>query len=156
MSDAQAQARAQYEAIARLVAAHRLDYDRLDELRDSREELDADDREELAALETIAGEYEEADKVMDACIENILSLETRGGWNSGGNIDTTPVEYRIVLCTGGPHVELRGDIRDGAYADTATIYFCGWGEGEKELALTSEEDEILLYYADLFPLYNAE
>ena len=42
--------------------------------------------------------------------ETPLSIEVRSGWHSVGEDAGEPEEFRIVLCTGGPHVELTGDI----------------------------------------------
>ena len=62
----------------------------------------------------------------DAIYEIPLSAEVRSGWHSVGEDAGEPEEFRIVLCTGGPHVELTGDI-----GGTVRVVFKDWdGSGE--------------------------
>ena len=86
-------------------------------------ELNSDDAEELAELEKQAGEYADRDGARDAIYETPLSVEVRSGWHSVGEDAGEPEEFRIVLCTGGPHVELSGDI-----GGTVRVVFEDWGE----------------------------
>lgn len=88
--------------------------------------MDADDATELAELEAQVGEYEDADGVHAAIMEYPLSAETRSGWVSYGE-DMTPAEYRIVLCTGGPHVELVGDLGYHGEPDSVRVLYSDWG-----------------------------
>ena len=86
-------------------------------------ELNGEDAEELAELEEQAGEYANQDEARDAIYETPLSVEVRSGWHSPHEDAGEPEEFRIVLCTGGPHVELTGDI-----GGTVRVVFKGWGE----------------------------
>ena len=86
-------------------------------------ELNSEDAEELAELEEQAGEYESEDEARDAISETPLSAEVRSGWHSVGEDAGEPEEFRIVLCTGGPHVELTGDI-----GGSVRVVFKDWGE----------------------------
>ena len=86
-------------------------------------ELNSDDAEELKELEEQAGEYADQDEARDAIHETPLSAEVRGGWHGVGEDAGEPEEFRIVLCTGGPHVELTGDI-----GGTVRVVYRGWGE----------------------------
>lgn len=78
---------------------------------------------EGAELEEQAGEYESEDEARDAIYETPLSVEVRSGWHAVGEDAGEPEEFRIVLCTGGPHVELTGDI-----GGTVRVVFRDWGE----------------------------
>lgn len=70
--------------------------------------LEPDDAEELAALEEAAGDCANTDDAQQRIYDDPLSVEFRSGWVSyGGKMSTE--EFRIVLCTGGPHVEIVGD-----------------------------------------------
>lgn len=44
--------------------------------------------------------------------EDALSVEVRSGWYVPGarDADTKPAEYRILLCTGGPAVQIVGGL----------------------------------------------
>lgn len=86
-------------------------------------ELNSEDAAELADLEEQAGEYADRDEAQNAIYETPLSVEVRSGWHSVGEDAGDPEEFRIVLCTGGPHVELTGDI-----GGTVRVAFKDWGE----------------------------
>ena len=86
-------------------------------------EVSSEDAAELAELEGQAGEYESEDEARDAIYETPLSVEVRSGWHSVGEDAGEPEEFRIVLCTGGPHVELTGDI-----GGSVRVVFSDWGE----------------------------
>jgi hypothetical protein len=142
------QAKAQAESIAALVAAINCDYDRLEELRDERAErisaiLDAEtpdevedqnqrmnewkaeNLEELEALEIEAGECADSDEARENVQNDPLSVEVRSGWDIVGG-DTSAAEFRIVLCTGGPHVEIRGELSNGT-PSRAWMMYQDWG-----------------------------
>lgn len=79
--------------------------------------------EELAELEEQAGEYESEDEARDAIYGTPLSIEVRSGWHAVGEDAGDPEEFRVVLCTGGPRVELTGDI-----GGTVRVVFKDWDE----------------------------
>ena len=145
--NAQAQAIAQIESIVALVAALEVDYDRLEELREELEERQEDeggcysefpaylhglaaagdpDAIELAELEAQAGGCSSQDEAQDRIQEDPLSVEVRSGWVSMGET-LEAEEFRIVLCTGGPHVEILGDLRNGS-PSSVRVRYQGWGE----------------------------
>lgn len=70
--------------------------------------LEPDDAEELAELEAIVGDCDSQDDALERIQEYPLSIEYRSGWVTPGE-ELTPEEFRIVLCTGGPHVEIVGE-----------------------------------------------
>ena len=124
MSDAQSQARAQYDSLAEMMSALDVDFDRLADLRDS---ANPDEAKELEELKSKAGEYESTEDVERAIDEKPLSIEIRSDWCSPG-AEMTPGEYRIVLCTGGPHVEIVGELAHDGSPHNARILFSDWGE----------------------------
>lgn len=122
--NAKQEAQAQVSYLVGMIRALGCDFDRLEELRDC--EYDGvvfEWSEELAELEKQAGEYADQDEARDAIYETPLSVEVRSGWHSAGEDAGEPEEFRIVLCTGGPHVELTGDI-----GGTVRVVFKDWGE----------------------------
>lgn len=88
---------------------------------------DPEEQAELDVLTECAGDYADQDAAYDAIIEDPLSIEFRSDWVSQGEMMTRN-EYRIVLCMGGPHVELRGefDYRDSPCS--VRVLFKDWGE----------------------------
>ena len=86
-------------------------------------EANSGDAEELAELEKQAGEYAGQEEARDAIYETPLSVEVRSGWHAVGEDAGEPEEFRVVLCTGGPHVELTGDI-----GGAVRVVFRDWDE----------------------------
>lgn len=146
MSDtARDQALAQCASVADMVAALECDFDRLQELRESRSdyvsesplrESDAvykwgaenpEDAAELADLEQAAEGCADADEARERILEDALSVEVRTGWHTPGE-SGEPDEFRIVLCTGGPHVEFVGDLNRYGEPDRVRCMFTDWGE----------------------------
>jgi|SRR5690606_15082376 len=157
------QAKAQLASVCAMVAALECDYDRLAELRAERDVHNAecpedgnewnfeypDEAAELAELEQAAGECEDAEDARDAILQDPLSVEVRSGWDSA-NAELAPTEYRIVLCTGGPHVEIRGELDEYGEPWNAALYYSDWFESNREYPASSEEQEALLAYARQF------
>lgn len=122
---AEEQAAAQYSSIVRMLAAVSCDYDRLQELRDEREELteavkdaealtqwETDNAEELAKLEDAAGECTDEDAARDNIREDPLEVQVRSDWTNPGE-PLEAGEFMILLCTGGPAVRIRGELNRG-------------------------------------------
>ena len=122
--NAKQQAQAQVSSIVDMIRALDCDFDWLEELRDREDGgVVFEGSEELAELEEQAGEYADQEEARDAIYETPLSVEVRSGWHAVGEDAGEPEEFRIVLCTGGPHVELTGDI-----GGSVRVVFTDWGE----------------------------
>jgi hypothetical protein len=50
----------------------------------------------------------------------------RSGWHVPGE-DNSPAEFRIVLCTGGPHVEIMGELTEDGEPCRAWLQYQDWG-----------------------------
>jgi hypothetical protein len=154
MSDtAHDQAAAQYKSIVRMVAALECDYERLQELRDLRDDgaehgptafvdQHPSEADELAKLEDAAGDCESYEDARQRIEEDALSVEVRSGWTSAGS-EFEAEEFRIVLCCGGPHVEIRGELNEHNEPHRAWIEYRGWGE--RGTYLDVEADTLLAY-----------
>lgn len=175
-SNARNQAQAQINSIVVMVAALNCDYDRLEELKAEKEELQcnlyeattkskysdyiASAKKELAEWEAeFSGELEELEEQADhresrddaeqTIHEDALSVECRSSWAGVGE-ELEPTEYRILLCTGGPHVELVGELGLYSVPVNARILYQDWFTGKEEYTPTSGETEALLEYAQCF------
>jgi hypothetical protein len=74
-----------------------------------------------------------------AAYEIPLSVEYRSGWTASTDVGEKHwEEYRVVLCTGGPHVELRG--YRGRLEETQ-LWVTQWGVPEVELPMTRAESD---------------
>lgn len=139
MSDSESQARAQVAHILGIMAALASDFDRLAELREERDDWEPTDEnlasweadnprdaQDLADLEEAAGEYTSEDDAQRALDENALSVEVRSDWCTPGE-PMTAGEYRILLCTGGPRVELVGDLGEDMQPTRVRVIHKDWG-----------------------------
>lgn len=167
MSDtAKDQAIAQCESIASMIAALDVDYQRLEDLRSEKKyyvrSIDGpteddtpenwtidnpEDAEELAELEAAAGDCESEDEARQRIEDDPLSVEVRSDWVTPGE-DMTAGEFRIVLCTGGPHVELVGDLDDYKQPSRVRVIYKDWGDrGE---LYDFDRDSVLRYCRCLY------
>jgi len=134
-------------------------------IRDHDEEADVDlDLDNLRAEVAVIVQYNcidfdtleiepfdfDEDKAREVIEEDPLSIEVRTGWHSPGPC-STPEEYKILLCTGGPAVQIIGDLNEHLEPQTATIqgqnWFTPWVSYTET---TADEDEALLTYARQF------
>lgn len=161
--NSKSEVRAQMASVCAMVAALECDYDRLAELREERDAHNAegpeagnewncecpDEAAELAELEQAAGDCEDEDAARQAILNDALSLEVRSGWETAG-ATLEPSEFRIVLCTGGPHVEIRGELDQHNEPESAQLYHFDWFEGGQEYIGNADEQAALLTYARQF------
>lgn len=102
-------------------------------------------------VELVAGlNGEHDDEARQDIYEDALSVEVRANqWQAIGP-ELEADEFRIVLCTGGPHVEIRGDLNDFNEPERVGVFHQDWFESFEELALTSQQEEAVLKYARCF------
>lgn len=171
------QANAQMRSVREMVAALECDYDRLEEMRDEFSafegaEADAaalgkaewpcdvtsnpgedyiyeyDVGRELAELEAQAGENESRDDAETAIRQDALSVEIRGDWRTV-DCEAEDSEFRIVLCTGGPHVQISGELNNGE-PTRAWLEYQDWGTPMTERVNDEGDQNALLTYAQQF------
>lgn len=110
------------------------------------ESLDAM-REELAELEAQAGDCEDEDDARQRIQEDALSVEVRSGWGAPGD-EMTAEEFRIVLCTGGPHVEIIGDLNQYGEPASVRILYRDWSESGE--LFNFDHDAVQRYASEFF------
>ncbi len=99
-------------------------------------------------------EYHDEDMAYTTLMEDPLEVSVRSGWYSpGAGVEEQGAElFRIILCTGGPHVEIRGELRlDGTPARVTLFYL--WGSESGYYPLTSDEEDVLYDYCMEFLVY---
>ena len=141
-----------YESIAEMVAALEADRDRLEELRDERQDLlDAIDAEEdsrkrkddaikaladwdeengeelaeLVAAVTLDGDEVSADEARDRITEDPLSVRVFGERTNG---EWTADRFELLLSTGGPAVRIIGELDGNSEPDRAWLEVQDWGK----------------------------
>lgn len=75
-------------------------------------------------------QYHNKDAALEAIQEHPLSVLVRSGWYSmdGKEMGTKePVEYEILLCTGGPAVRIQGDLDNYGQPKDARLEYQDWG-----------------------------
>ncbi len=87
----------------------------------------AENQEELDDLAEAAGDCADRDEAEQRIHEDPLSVEFRSGWTIPGE-PLEADEFRIVLCTGGPHVEIIGEFDAHDEPSNPRIIFKDWGE----------------------------
>ena len=98
-------------------------------------------------------EYHDENRAREAITENALSVEVRSEWHTPDDKDNCG-EYRIMLCWGGPAVQITGDLDEHSQPCTATIQYQDWFREWTNYPTTNTQDEALLAYAREF--YFAE
>lgn len=160
------------ETITSLVAACIADFDRIDELKEERDDwleenpgsflhlndprnggrwamACPDEADELAELLEQVGSYESREEVERELREMPLCIEVRSGWVERGR-DMEAEEYRIVLSCGGPHCELRGDLDNGSAHGPVRVLYSGWAESGELFDINDEQRRALNYFVNLF------
>jgi hypothetical protein len=80
---------------------------------------------------------------------NPLSVEVRHSWYVPGQ-GSDPEEFRILLCTGGPAVQIRGELGEHNEPSKAWIEVQDWFQPWTRIDLPGGAEEILLAYAYVF------
>lgn len=111
--------------------------------------LDPDDWDELQELIDNADDCEDIDDARQAIMEDALGVEVKSDWHIPGG-DSEPLEFRIVLCTGGPHVEIRGELDYYFEPSRAWLVYSDWFEGMTERVNDQGDMDALLAYANQF------
>lgn len=103
--------------------------------------MPADTYERYVTLELDSMGFETAADARQYLLELPLDVQTRSPWGT----DPYKKEYRVLLCTGGPHVELRGFMDLGAAMDARVYYRTH--DGEAELPLDRDTEQRLRTFA---------
>lgn len=95
-------------------------------------------------------EYHDEEKAREAIEESALSVEVRSDWHVPGDENEGPDEYRILLCTGGPAVQIVGSLNKYQEPETANLQYQDWFTFWENYSLTADEVDALLAYAQVF------
>lgn len=95
---------------------------------------------------------EEREAIRTAIEEDALSVEVRSDWYLPGQLPDAlaPSEYRILLCTGGPAVQIVGSLDKYSQPESARLQHQDWFTPWTDLPLTAEDEKTLLAYAGVF------
>lgn len=106
-------------------------------------------RELVAALNKAREEGEGDDEAHDNINNDALSVEVRSGWTTPGEA-LCPMEFSILLCTGGPAVRIIGELSEHNEPESARLQYQEWGTPWTDYPLTEDEEETVLAYCSCF------
>ena len=112
-------------------------------------EWNEENGEELAQLMTDAGDNTDEDRAREAIQNDALDVQVREDWKNPGE-ESTPSEFMILLCTGGPAVRIMGDLDDYMTPCRAYIEYQDWGTPWTMLDSTYVDQATLLEYCQQF------
>ena len=105
-------------------------------------------KEMLKAVENATGDEREAAE--QAIYDDPLEVSVRcASWSSQYD-NLEPDEYRILLCTGGPAVQLEGELDDRNQPYNVQLQHQDWFEPWETLSIDDKDTETLLTYARHF------
>ncbi|GCE65726.1 hypothetical protein OMCYN_01672 [cyanobiont of Ornithocercus magnificus] len=67
-----------------------------------------------------------AEAIEEAMRESVLSVEVRSGWYSPGWAQAEPVEFRLMLSSGGPALRITGDLSFHPYPRDCVMAYQDW------------------------------
>jgi hypothetical protein len=93
----------------------------------------------------------DVDEAREAITDDVLNVEVRTDWHGVGAIEACkPTDYKILLCWGGPAVQIVGSLDEYNQPDTARLQYQDWFTEWEDYPLTDEEAQTLLTYAQQF------
>jgi hypothetical protein len=79
------------------------------------------------AEESSRASCESYDRARQTIEEDALSVDVRSAWHSPGEeVGQHAAEYRILLCTGGPAVQITGELSEHGEPSTARLEMQDW------------------------------
>lgn len=118
------------------------------------EEWEADNGEELDELvkaATLDGELcKDGENARERIQESPLSVEVRSGWYNPGSENEPPEEFRILLSTGGPALQIRGELDEHRQPYRAWLEYQDWGTPWTQYFGDNIEHSTLLTFCQQF------
>lgn len=98
-----------------------------------------------------AAPEEAQDTAREEIQQDPLSVAVRGGWHSPGESSIEPpIEFNILLCTGGPAVRIIGELDEHQEPSSAQLEYQDWFTPWTTYPLTEEEESAVLAYCQVF------
>ena len=91
------------------------------------------------------------DEAREAITDDVLSVEVRTDWHTVGAVEAAkPTHYRILLCWGGPAVQIVGTLDQYNQPDSAQLQYQDWFTAWTNYPLTDDDQQVLITYAQQF------
>ncbi|MBI5270673.1 MAG: hypothetical protein HY856_13460 [Burkholderiales bacterium] len=95
-----------------------------------------------------AADSDAQEQALNDIYQDPLEVSVRSGWHLPG-VESDDAEFRIVLCTGGPHVELRGDLDEHGSPDSVKVLHNDWFEGLTDAVMSDGDQAKVLRYCQI-------
>jgi hypothetical protein len=92
---------------------------------------------------------EVSDAAREEITESVLCVEARTDWGVPG-AERQEAEYRILLSTGGPALQITGDLSDGEPDYTPSLQWQDWGTPWTDYRMTADEESDLSAFVHCF------
>ena len=92
------------------------------------------------------------DKARQSIFDAALSVDVRTDWHGVDAVEACkPTHYKILLCWGGPAVQIVGTLDGFNVPDSAMLQYQDWFTEWTNYPLTDAEAETLMKYTQQFP-----
>ena len=96
-------------------------------------------------------EYHDEEAAREFLTDAPLSVEVRTDWHAVGAVEAAkPTHYRILLCWGGPAVQIVGTLDDYNQPDSAELQCQDWFTEWTRCPTTHKDEADLMTYATAF------
>lgn len=102
----------------------------------------------LELVDALCDAGDDNDTARERIEQDVLSVRVRSDWRNVGEAPGEPVEYEILITTGGPAVRIVGDFNDYCEPISATLQVQDWGTPWTDYRDANED--VLLDYARCF------
>jgi hypothetical protein len=98
-----------------------------------------------------AEEYHDEEAAREFLTDSPLSVEVRTDWHAVGAVEAAkPTHYTILLCWGGPAVQIIGSLDQYNQPDSAALQYQDWFTEWTTFPTTDKDDAALVSYATEF------
>jgi hypothetical protein len=102
------------------------------------------------ATEEEREEYHDEEEARQAINEDPLEVSIREGWKAPGGEPYSGVDYKILLCTGGPAVRIIGELDQWGQPESARLQYQDWFTPWELYRIGDDEEKTLVSYANCF------
>tara|TARA_R100001086_G_scaffold59395_1_gene27267 strand:- start:4 stop:378 length:375 start_codon:yes stop_codon:yes gene_type:complete len=95
---------------------------------------------------------EKLEEIRESVLNSALSVEFRNGWYSDLyhlKGVTEPIEFKILLSTGGPALRIIGEIEEN-FAVNPKLQYQDWGTPWTDLETTEDQQDALNWFCNCF------
>lgn len=103
------------------------------------------DRGDLEAIDDVTNEEEARERIF----EMPLSVEVRSGWVNQGE-EMVAEEFNILLTTGGPAIQIMGELDASGLPSRARLQYADWGRGWRDYYGPDRDPDSLLKFSRQF------